>query len=131
MAGGGEDCRGNDSVHGGGAGGGADRVAADGSGYEHPPGTPAGVSGGSGSGDAAFVGGRSDAGLQHRTDSDRPDVQPGAGADDDVWLRVLSMERALGISNPAICRTGESIGVCERGIARVAGAAVSAYRYAG
>ena len=53
----------------------------------------AGVRGGLPAGGAVLVGGRPGAGLQRRPDADRPDVQPGAGAHDDVRLRLLSVER--------------------------------------
>ena len=51
-----------------------------------------------------IVGGRAGAGVQHRADADRADVQPGAGADDDVRLRLLSVERAGGVSHFADTR---------------------------
>ena len=63
-----------------------------------------GVRGGLPAGGAVLGGGRADAGLQHRADADRPDVQPGAGADDDVRLRLLSVERAGGVSRSCSMR---------------------------
>ena len=41
---------------------------------------------------------RAGAGMQRGTDADRTDVQPGAGADDFFRLRLLSVERAGGLS---------------------------------
>src|ERR1019366_7621534 len=70
------------------------------------------------------------AGLQRGADADRPDVQPGAGADVDVRLRVLSVERARVVPDFAHSGAGEPAGVRQRGTARGAGPAGAAYEYA-
>ena len=71
--------------------------------------------------------GRTDAGMQHRADADRPDVQPGGRAHDDVRLRVLPVERAARLSRAAIRRADQSAGVCQRRPARRAGSADPAH----
>src|SRR5215813_14019558 len=106
-------------------------MAADGIGDEYSPGPPAGVRGGRIPGDALFGCGRSDSGVQHRADTDRLNVQYGDRTDDDVRLRLLSVERAFVVSDSAIRGPDQPAGVCERGPPRIAGAPVPAYQHAG
>ena len=73
------------------------------------------------------VGRRADAGMQHRADADRADVQPGDCAHDDVRLRLLSVEQAGGVSDFAVRRVDQSAGVCQRRLARHHRAAVPAH----
>src|ERR1039457_3899738 len=77
-----------------------------------------------------FSAGGVGAGLQRGANTDRPDVQPGAGADDDVRLRLLSVERAGGVPHFAHGGAGEPVGVCQRGTARCASPSGAAYEYA-
>src|SRR5215470_9934594 len=102
-------------------------MAAYGVGYEYSPGPAAGVRRGRIPGDALLGCGRPDSGVQHRTDTDRLDVQYGDRTDDDVRLRVLSVERAVIVSHSAIRGPDQPAGVCERGPPRIAGAPVPAY----
>ena len=64
--------------------------------------------------------------LQHEPATHRVDVQHGHDADDFFRMHLLSLERAEEFSYPAEGRADQPSGVCQRGIARHSGAAVSA-----
>src|ERR1035437_8445817 len=97
----------DDSGDGGGTGGDSGRVADHGGGGSARFRQAIRVPVGGAAGGAIFIGGRAGAGLQRGANADRPDVQPGGGAHDDVRLRVLSVERARVVPYFAHGSTGE------------------------
>ena len=62
---------------------------------------------------AVLGGGRPVDGRERGPDANRLDVQHGAYADDDVRLRVLSVERARFVPVLKVCRADQSAGICE------------------
>src|SRR5271157_3355563 len=64
-------------------------------------------------------------GMQRQSAAHWPYVQHGAHADDLLRLHLLPLERAAEFPHPAKGRSGEPLGVCQRGPARKARPAVS------
>src|SRR5271157_77051 len=64
-------------------------------------------------------------GMQRQSNPHWPDVQHGPDPDDFLWLHLLSLERTAEFPHPAKGRSGEPLGVCQRGPARNTRPAIS------
>src|SRR5205823_1012738 len=128
LAGGGKARRRRDPGARGGRRGGALGALDPGSGREPRFWATSTAGGGSAAGGGVLGGLGAGAGLQRGDDADWTDVQHGALSDDFLRLRVLPLERAEQFPAAPEAGAAQSAGLCERGAARNARAAISAHR---